>query len=275
MKRLLAALLLCLAAPAPAHAHFTTQGYARITQDGNVVTYVLGLESEALFELADGDDRVALSAYLLPRVRVASAGERCAGALKGMTPQRYRDVDYLRLVLEYECASARGPFAIRYAVPAESLAAYELAGASGTFAFDPDHLALEVERPAFAQLDLALVLVLLVLGARRVREPAVFAAAYGAALLAPVGLPFAGPLAAASIVYLAVLLVLGGERRLAVLAVAGLAHGSSAAAPPAAALVLVAAGALALRRLPWAPAVAGSAAAATGLFWLSQRVLGG
>ena len=328
MKRLLllaALLLLPALAPAMARAHFTTQGYSDIRQDGTTVTYALGLESEALFELADGKDRGALSAYLLPRVRVASGGGRCDGVLKGMSPQRYKSVDYVRLALEYECPSAAGPFRVRYAVPAENVATFELGGDAGSFVFDPDNVVLRAERPTFPHFvregvehivlgwDHVVFLVLLLLGARGLRDVLELVTAFtvahsvtlALALLGVVSVPaeIVEPLIAASIVFVAVAQVLGidSRARLPLVFAFGLVHGLGFAGavtfpdgtPIAGALIgfnlgielgqaLIVAVVfpllLAARRFSWAPtahAAAGSAAAAIGLFWLSQRVLGG
>jgi hypothetical protein len=111
------------------------------------------------------------------------------------------------------------------------------------------------------------------------------------------------PLIAASIVYVAIENVLGGEskQRLLVVFLFGLLHGLGFAGavtfadgtPLLGALIGFNVGIelgqafviaavfpllLAIRRFKWAPlaqAAAGSAAAAMGLFWLSERVLGG
>src|SRR5688500_20200271 len=107
MKRVFLLCLLALVFPASAQAHYTTQGYSDIKQDGHTVTYVLGLESDATFTLADGKDRAGLSAYLLPRVRVSSAGEPCEGVLKGMAPQRFKDRSEERRVGIEEIAGER------------------------------------------------------------------------------------------------------------------------------------------------------------------------
>lgn len=322
LASLVAAVLL---APATAHAHFTTQGYSQITQDGTTVNYVLGLESEALFTLADGKDRGALSAYLLPRVRVSSGDGRCDGVLKGMTPQRYSGVDYLRLALEYECRSASGPFSVRYAVPAENLAKFELGGHSGSYAFDPDNITLRAEQPTFMHWieegvehivlgwDHVVFLIILLLGARGLREVVELALAFTVAHSITLALAITGvvdvpssivePLIAASIVSVAVMQVLGIEnsKKLLIVFAFGLLHGLGFAGaatfpggtPVFSALVGFNVGLelgqaliiaivfpliLALRRFSWSgqfQAAAGSAAAAIGLFWLSQRVLGG
>jgi hypothetical protein len=302
-------LILALLFPSAAQAHYTTQGYSQILQDGTMVTYTLGLESEATFTLADGNDRAALSAYLLPRVRVSSGGERCDGALKGMTPERFAGQDYTRFVLEYECASAGGPFSVRYAVPAENLATWELGGASGTFAFDPDNLVLKAESAGFELVvpgwEQAVFLVLLALGARGRRDRFALATTFVVAHSVALALALLGvvevrgavvePLIAASIVYAAVTLALGLERSRATLPIVlafGLVHGLGFALPGGTPIVSALAG-IALgqaliiavvfplpalvRRLEWSrhvTAATGSAAAAVGLFWLMQRVLG-
>src|SRR5690242_18003537 len=136
MKRVLLVCLLALVFPAAAQAHFTTQGYMEIVQDGKTVDYALGLEDEALSILADGREQATIAAYVLPRVRVSSAGEPCTGKLNGWTRQQHAGEAYLRLALEYECASESGPFAVRYSVPSESMARFELGGQEGTFLFD-------------------------------------------------------------------------------------------------------------------------------------------
>ena len=324
MKRVFLLCLLVLVFPAAAQAHYTTQGYSDIKQDGHTVTYVLGLESEATFTLADGKDRAALTAYLLPRVRVSSAGEPCDGALKGMAGQRFKDVDYTRFVLEYECANASGPFSVRYAVPAENLASWELGGTTGAYAFDPDNMVLTAESTGFPRFvekgvehivlgwDHVVFLVILLLGARTLRDVAKFATVFtvahsitlALALLGVVDVPSAivEPLIAASIVYVAAAQVLGFEDpyKLYIVFGFGLLHGLGFAGavtfpggtPIVSALIgfnlgielgqaMIIAVVFPLllwtRRYEWsqfAYAAAGSAAAAIGLFWLSQRVLG-
>lgn len=326
MKRVLLLLSLLLLLPATAQAHFTTQGYHEIVQDGHRIDYVLGLEEEALYTLADGRDEAALSAYLMPRVRVSSDGERCDGALKGWTRQQRSGEAYLRLALEYDCASADGPFSVRYAVPNESLARFELGGQTGTFMFDPDNLVLRADDPpGFLHFieegvehivlgwDHVVFLVILLLGAKTFRDVVklgtTFTVAHSVtlalAVLGVVNVPseIVEPLIAASIVYVAAMQVLGVEndRKLIVVFLFGLLHGLGFAGavtfpggtPIVSALIgfnigielgqaLIIAVVFPLlvwsRRFEWsklAHASAGSAAAAIGLFWLSQRVLGG
>ncbi|MDA0184646.1 HupE/UreJ family protein [Solirubrobacter phytolaccae] len=326
MKRLLLLSLLLLVFPATAQAHFTTQGYHEIVQDGDRVDYVLGLESEALYTLADGRDKATLSAYLLPRVRISSDGERCDGKLVGSSSQRRSGQDYLRLVLQFQCANADGPFSVRYAVPNESLARFELGGQSGTFMFDPDNLVLRADDPpGFLHFieegvehivlgwDHVVFLVILLLGAKTFRDVAKLATAFtvahsvtlALAILGVVSVPseIVEPLIAASIVYVAAMQVLGVEndKQLWVVFAFGLLHGLGFAGavtfpggtPIVSALIgfnlgielgqaliiaVVFPVLLWTRRFEWsklATASAGSAAAAIGLFWLSQRVLGG
>ncbi len=326
MKRLLLLATLVLLFPSAASAHFTTQGYHDIVQDGHRVDYVLGLEEEALYTLADGKDQAALSAYLMPRVRVSSDGARCAAALKGFSPERRSGIAYLRLVLAYDCESASGPFEVRNAVPNESLARFELGGQTGTFLFDPDNLVLRADDPpSFLQFieegvehivggwDHVVFLVILLLGAKTFRDViklgTTFTVAHSVtlalAVLGVVDVPseVVEPLIAASIVYVAAMQVLGVEndRKLIVVFLFGLLHGLGFAGavtfpggtPIVSALIgfnvgievgqaLIIAVVFPLllwsRRFEWsklAHASAGSAAAAIGLFWLSQRVLGG
>jgi len=326
MKRLLLLLSFVLLFPSAAQAHFTTQGYHDIVQDGNRVDYVLGLEEEALYTLADGKDKAALSAYLMPRVRVSSDGERCPGALKSFAPEERRGVAYLRMVLEYECADASGPFAVRNAVPNESLARFELGGQTGTFMFDPDNLVLRADDPpGFLHFieegvehivlgwDHVVFLVILLLGAKTFRDVVklgtTFTVAHSVtlalAVLGVVNVPgeIVEPLIAASIVYVAAMQVLGVEndKKLIVVFLFGLLHGLGFAGavtfpggtPIVSALIgfnlgielgqaLIIAVVFPLllwsRKFEWskfAHASAGSAAAAIGLFWLSQRGLGG
>ncbi len=325
MKRVLLLCLLVLLFPAAAQAHFTTQGYQEIVQDGKTIDYVLGLETEALYTLADGRDQATLSAYLLPRVRVSGDGVPCAGALKGTSPQRRGGQDYLRLVLEFRCASAGGPFTVRYAVPNENLARFELGGQEGTFLFDPDNLVLRADDPPGLKhfieegvehivlgWDHVVFLIILLLGARTFRDvvklATVFTVAHSItlalALLGVVTIPDAivEPLIAASIVYVAAMQVLGieNDKQLWIVFGFGLLHGLGFAGavtfpggtPVLSALIgfnlgielgqalIIAAVFPALlwsRRHDWARlvhATAGSAAAAIGLFWLMQRVLG-
>jgi hydrogenase/urease accessory protein HupE len=259
-------------------------------------------------------------------VRVSSDGQPCAGALKGSTPQRRSGQDYLRLALEFDCASASGPFSVRYAVPNESLARFELGGQSGTFMFDPDNLVLRADDPpGFVHFieegvehivlgwDHVVFLVILLLGAKTFRDVAKLATAFtvahsvtlALAILGVVNVPseIVEPLIAASIVYVAAMQVLGVEndKKLVVVFLFGLLHGLGFAGavtfpggtPIVSALIgfnigielgqaliiaVVFPALLWMRRFEWsklAHASAGSAAAAIGLFWLSQRVLGG
>lgn len=325
MKRLLLLCLLVLAFPAAAQAHYTTQGYSQIKQDGHTITYVLGLETEATKLTADGEDQATLSAYLLERVRVSSGGERCAGTFKSMRGERFRNLDYTRFVLEYECANASGPFSVRYAVPAENLASWELGGNAGTYAFDPDNLVLTAKSAGFPRFiekgiehivlgwDHVVFLVILLLGARTFRDVAELATTFtvahsitlALAILGVVDVPgsIVEPLIAASIVYVAALQVLGVETRkqLWVVFAFGLLHGLGFAGavtfpggtPIVSALIGFNLGIelgqvamiavvfpllLLVRRFEWsrvAQAAVGSSAAAIGLFWLSQRLLGG
>jgi len=326
MKRLLLVLSLVLLVPSAAQAHFTTQGYHDIVQDGHRVDYVLGLEEEALYTLADGRDKAALSAYLMPRVRVSSDGEPCPGTLKGFTPEQRRGTAYLRLVLEFDCESASGPFSVRNAIPNESLARFELGGQTGTFMFDPDNLVLRADDPPsllhFVEegvehillgWDHVVFLVILLLGAKTFRDVVKLGTAFtvahsvtlALAVLGVVNVPseIVEPLIAASIVYVAAMQVLGVEndRKLIVVFLFGLLHGLGFAGavtfpggtPIVSALIgfnlgielgqaLIIAVVFPLllwsRRFDWskfAHASAGSAAAAIGLFWLSQRLLGG
>jgi hydrogenase/urease accessory protein HupE len=162
--------------------------------------------------------------------------------------------------------------------------------------------------------DHVLFLVILLLGASSFKQVVKLATAFTAAhsvtlalaVLGVVDVPSAivEPLIAASIVYVAVENVLGdgeSKKRLAVVFAFGLLHGLGFAGamtfpdgtPILSALIAFNVGIelgqamiiavvfpllLAIRRFDWAPfahAAAGSAAAAMGLFWLSQRVLGG
>lgn len=326
MNRALLLCLLLLLFPATAQAHFTTQGYHDIVQDGHRVGYVLGLEEEALYTLADGKDKAALSAYLLPRVRVTSDGERCAGTLNGWKGERRSGVAYLRLDLSFDCASASGPFTVRNAVPNESLARFELGGQSGTFLFDPDNLVLRADDPpSFLHFvekgvehivlgwDHVVFLIILLLGAKTFRDVVKLATVFTVAHSVTLALAILGvvsvsseivePLIAASIVYVAAMQVLGVEndKQLVVVFLFGLLHGLGFAGavtfpggtPIVSALIgfnvgievgqaliiaVVFPALLWMRRFEWsklAQAGAGSAAAAIGLFWLSQRVLGG
>lgn len=325
MKRVLLLCLLALVFPAAAQAHFTTQGYQEIVQDGKTVDYILGLEEEALYTLADGRDKATISAYLLPRVRVSSDGAPCAGQLNGWTQQRRNGQDYLRLALEYRCGSESGPFSIRYAVPNESMARFELGGQEGTFLFDPDNLVLRADDPpGFAHFiekgvehivlgwDHVVFLIILLLGAKTFRDVIKLATTFtvahsitlALAMLGVVNIPgeIVEPLIAASIVYVAAVQVLGVEHdgKLFVVFGFGLLHGLGFAGavtfpggtPILSALIgfnigielgqaliiaVVFPALLWSRRYEWSKVVTaatGSAAAAIGLFWLMQRILG-
>lgn len=326
MRRLVAllALLLGLAASPAAHAHVTKPGYSEVRQHGTKVNYVLGLESDALTAVA-GESKAELAAYLPGAVRLTVDGESCPSRMTRAEPERHNGVAYTRVWLQMTCPAEQGQFKVDYDLPMENVVDYRLGGAEGTFLFDPDHTVMTADSPGFPRFveqgvehivlgwDHVVFLLILLLGARGLRDVAELATAFtvahsvtlALALLGVVNVPgeIVEPLIAASIVYVAVLQVLGVEsrRKLLIVFAFGLLHGLGFAGavtfpngtPIVSALIgfnlgielgqvmiiaVVFPVLLAVRRFQWAgfaQAAAGSAAAAMGLFWLSQRVLGG
>jgi hypothetical protein len=322
MKRLVILLFLLLAAPA--QAHVTKPGFAEVRQHGTHVNYVLGLETEELVAVA-GESKAEIEAYMTGAVRLTVDGESCMSSMRSAEPLPHRETPYTRVWLDMECPKTQGQFRVDYDLPMENVVDYKLGGSEGTYLFDPDHTSMTADSPGFPRFvekgvehivlgwDHVLFLVILLLGARTLREVAEFATAFtvahsvtlALAILGVVNVPGAivEPLIAASIVYVAVENVLGVEsrRRLLVVFLFGLLHGLGFAGavtfpngtPIVSALIGFNLGIelgqaliiavvfpllLAVRRFQWsgfAHAAAGSAAAAMGLFWLSQRVLGG
>jgi hypothetical protein len=326
MRGLLAllALLTPLAASAAAEAHVTKPGYSEVRQHGETVNYVLGLETEELVAVA-GESQAQLAAYLPGAVRLTVDGESCPGRMTRAEPERHNGVAYTRIWLQMTCPSETGRFKVDYDLPMENVVDYKLGGAEGTFLFDPDHTVMTAASPHFTRFiekgvehivlgwDHVVFLLILLLGARSLRDVLELATAFtlahsitlALALLGVVNVPgeLVEPLIAASIVYVAVMQVLGIEtkKKLIVVFAFGLLHGLGFAGavtfpngtPILSALIGFNVGIelgqamiiavvfpllLLVRRFQWAgfaQAAAGSAAAAMGLFWLSQRVLGG
>ena len=326
MRRLVAllALLIPVAASPAAHAHVTKPGYSEVRQHGTKVNYVLGLETDELTAVA-GESKAQLAAYLPGAVRLTVDGESCPSRMTRAEPERHNGVAYTRIWLLMECPQAQGQFKVDYDLPMENVVDYKLGGAEGTFLFDPDHTVMTADSPGFPRFvekgvehivlgwDHVVFLIILLLGARKLRDVIELATAFtiahsvtlALALLGVVNVPgeIVEPLIAASIVYVAVMQVLGIETRkkLFVVFAFGLLHGLGFAGavtfpngtPILSALIGFNLGIelgqaliiavvfpllLAVRRFKWAgfaQAAAGSAAAAMGLFWLSQRVLGG
>jgi hypothetical protein len=321
---LLALLLPLVAGVTTAYAHVTKPGFSEVRQHGTHVNYVLGLETEPLVAVA-GEDKAAIESYLTGAVRLTVDGESCRSSMRSAAPLPHRETPYTRVWLDMECPKAQGAFRVDYDLPMENVVDYELGGAKGTYLFDPDHRSMTADSPGFTRFveegvehillgwDHVLFLVILLLGASSFKSVLKLATAFTAAHSVTLALAVLGvvsvpakivePLIAASIVYVAVENVLGGEsrKRLAVVFGFGLLHGLGFAGAvtfadgtplvgalvgfnlgielgQAAIIAVVFPLLLALRRLQWAPlaqAAAGSAAAALGLFWLSQRVLGG
>jgi hypothetical protein len=326
MRGLLAllALLIGLAATAAADAHVTKPGYSEVRQHGSQVNYVLGLETDELVAVA-GESQAQLAAYMPGAVRLTVDGESCPSQMTRAEPERHNGVAYTRIWLQMTCPAEQGQFKVDYDLPMENVVDYKLGGAEGTFLFDPDHTVMTADSPHFTRFiekgvehivlgwDHVVFLIILLLGARSLRDVLELATAFtlahsitlALAILGVVNLPgeIVEPLIAASIVYVAVLQVLGVETRkkLIIVFAFGLLHGLGFAGavtfpngtPILSALIGFNLGIelgqamiiavvfpllLAVRRFDWAPfaqAAAGSAAAAMGLFWLSQRVLGG
>lgn len=318
------ALLIPFAASAAAEAHVTKPGYSEVRQHGTQINYVLGLETEELIAVA-GESKAELAAYVPGAVRLTVDGESCPSRMTRADPERHNGVPYTRIWLLMECPQDEGEFKIQYELPMENVVDYELGGSEGTFVFDPDNTVMTADSPGFPRFvekgihhivlgwDHVVFLVILLLGARTFREVAELATAFtlahsvtlALAILGVVNVPaeIVEPLIAASIVYVAVLQVLGVESRkkLVIVFLFGLLHGLGFAGavtfpngtPILSALIGFNLGielgqaliiavvfpiVLAVRRFRWsgfAHAATGSAAAAMGLFWLSQRVLGG
>jgi hypothetical protein len=327
MRRLVAPLALLIpfvASATTAHAHVTKPGFSEVRQHGTHVNYVLGLETEPLVAVA-GESKAAMESYLTGAVRLTVDGESCRTKMRSAEPLPHRETPYTRIWLDMECPQAQGEFRVDYDLPMENVVDYELGGAKGTYLFDPDHTSMTADSPGFPRFvhlgaehillgwDHVLFLVILLLGASSLKSVIKLASAFTVAHSVTLALAVLGvvevpgaivePLIAASIVYVAVENVLGGESRtrLAVVFLFGLLHGLGFAGavtfadgtPLLGALIgfnlgieagqaLIIAAVfpllLAVRRFKWsgfAHAAAGSAAAAMGLFWLSERVLGG
>jgi hypothetical protein len=326
MRRIVAllALLIPFAASAAAEAHVTKPGYSEVRQHGLHVNYVLGLETEELVAVT-GESKAEIEAYMTGAVRMTVDGESCRSSMRNATPEPHQGTPYTRVWLDMECPKEQGAFRVDYDLPMENVVDYELGGAKGTYVFDPDHRSMDADSPGFPRFvelglehillgwDHVLFLIILLLGARGLREVLELATAFTVAHSVTLGLAIFGvvnvpgaivePLIAASIVYVAIENVLGVEsrRRLFVVFAFGLLHGLGFAGAvtfadgtpllgaligfnigielgQAAIIAVVFPLLLAVRRLEWsrhAHAAAGSAAAAMGLFWLSQRVLGG
>jgi hypothetical protein len=322
---MLLALLLSLVLAAPAHAHVTKPGFSEIRQHGTSVTYVLGLESDALTNLAGGDSRPVVAGYVSNNVRMSVDGESCRGGMTRATPERHAGAAYTRVWLRFVCPQQTGAFVVNNEIPLDSVVDYELGGAHGTFLFDADHSVLSADSPGFVRFvehgvehillgwDHVLFLGVLLLGAAGLRDVFKLATTFTVAHSVTLALAILGvvevpgalvePLIALSIAWVAAENVLGRrpKHRLAIVFAFGLLHGLGFAGamtfadgtPLVGALIgfnlgielgqALLIGAvfpvlLGLRRLKWsgyAHAAAGSAAAAMGLFWFSERVLGG
>jgi hypothetical protein len=255
-----ATLLLLAVTPAASPAHIrTTAGYSQIREHDGVVHYRLSLES-ALLAAASGHGDPA--PYVLPRLEVSLEGVACGGSLRRSDRERRDGRDYTVLDLAYDCPGAEsGAYSIGYAIFADggvvddhsNIADYELGKARGTYVFDAGHHRLDAgdstalgSAARFATLgvehilsglDHLLFLVMLLVGARGLRQVVKLATAFTAAHSVTLALGALGwvhvapqivePLIALSIAYVAAENVLGGasRHRLGLVFGFGLLHG--------------------------------------------------
>ena len=133
-----------------------------------------------------------------------------------------------------ECPKEQGAFRVDYDLPMENVVDYELGGAKGTYLFDPDNMVHDAPTAPASRASsrwasstscsagtTCVFLIILLLGARTLRDVAKFATVFtvahsvtlALALLGVVDVPGAivEPLIAASIVYVAAAQVLGYE----------------------------------------------------------------
>ena len=237
-----------MAASAAAEAHVTKPGYSEVRQHGNKVNYVLGLETDALVAVA-GESQAQLAAYMPGAVRLTVDGESCPSQMTRAEPERHNGVAYTRIWLQMTCPAEQGQFKVDYDLPMENVVDYKLGGAEGTFLFDPDHTVMTADCPHFTRFvekgvehivlgwDHVVFLIILLLGASKLRDVIELATAFtvahsvtlALAILGVVNVPgeIVEPLIAASIVFVAVMQVLGIETRKKLLVVFafGLLHG--------------------------------------------------
>jgi hypothetical protein len=263
-------------------------------------------------------------------------GAPCAGTIGRTALEQRQGVDFAVVGLDYRCPAADGEFAIRYEIlpPTEgfverhaNVADYELGGAGGRFIFDErrpllvprdetllsstgNFVATGAEHILLGW-DHVLFLLVLLLGARTMREVVALATTFTVAHSVTLALASLGwvdvpgeivePLIALSIAFVAVETVLGGGSRfrLPVVFGFGLLHGLGFAGTiafsddglrllgsllsfnvgielgQALIVALLFPLLLLVRRYAWsnvAHAGAASAAAAVGLFWFMDRI---
>jgi hypothetical protein len=250
MRTVLLALLFTLLLPATALAEVNRPGVSEIRQDGTRISWVLGIPSEQLANLAGGDSKESIAGYMSNNVRFSVDAESCDGGMHEATPVRREGVvPFARVEMRFSCPKETGQFAAINETFVVNVTDYELGGANGTFRFDADHTLLEATSPKFLRWvrdgferfatgwEHLLFLALLLLGARSARELGTFAA--GAAVACTFGLVLAvggvvnvpertlEVVTVASIVAVAALPVLGIAGRLQLSLVLGLAlvHG--------------------------------------------------
>ena len=336
---LLAALALW---PSAAAAHVESTGYSEIRQDGTTVDYRLGLEFQPLADAAGlgteplAAQRERVADYVLPRLDVAVDGKPCEGSLATTAPEQRQGKEFAVLGLAFECPEGEA-HTVRYEIfdPAEgdvrkhdNIADYAFAEHSGRHIFDAGHPTLDPRDESFLEsishfvtmgaehillgFDHVIFLVVLLLGARTLREVALLATTFTLAhsttlVLASLGVvnvpgEIVEPLIALSIAYVAIATVLGSESRfkLPIVFCFGLLHGLGFAGTvsftedaldrlltslvsfnlgielgQALIIALLFPLLLLIRRYGWsgtAHAAAGSAAAAVGLFWFAERL---
>jgi hypothetical protein len=249
MRNLLLALLIVLLLPTTATAAVDRPATAEIRQDGTAITWVLGIPSDELVDLAGGETKAQLAGYMANNVRLALDTVSCPGEMTHATPERFGGLPFTRVHLRFECPEDAGHFTVTNEMLTISRTDYELGGTSGSFRFDADHTVLEAESPKFPRWlrdgfeafalgwQHVLFLALLLLGARTGRELGTFAAVAAAASV--VGLTLGAlevvtvservleTLTVASVVGVAALPVLGikGTPQLALVAALALVHG--------------------------------------------------
>ena len=282
------------------------------------------------------EQRAAVTDYLLPRLTVSVDGAACDGSVSRTGLEQRQGTDFAVVAIDYRCP-AGDAHAVRYDVlsPIEgvvdshtNIADYEFDEASGRFIFDDGNPELKAGREGFLASashfvvmgvehillgwDHVIFLLVLLLGARTLREVAQLATTFTAAhsvtlVLASLGwvevpAEIVEPLIALSIAYVAVQTALGGTSRyrLTVVFGFGLLHGlgfagsvsfgGDAAGRLLESLLSFNVGIevgqalivatlfpllLLIRRYGWSAAAqagAASAAAAIGVFWFAERL---
>lgn len=250
MRTVLLAVLIALLVPATALAEVDKPGVSEIRQDGTRISWVLGIPTEQLANLAGGDSKESIAGYMSNNVRFSVDAESCDGGMHEATPVR-RDgvVPFARVEMRFSCPKETGQFAAINETFVASVTDYELGGASGTFRFDADHTLLDAKSPEFPRWvrdgfesfasgwEHVLFLAILLIGARTAREFATFAGAFAVGSVLALALAVEGVVnvpertlelvTVASIVGVAALPVLGisGRPQLWAVSILALTHG--------------------------------------------------